>query len=357
MAANCKRCGAPKLLGLTNTWRDGCIVDAFSGGANLFIYEASYPAELMRKLEGTLGISLQHIVYLAGTNALVKALGSLYASHPRLAGFLFSAPLHRLTERMLVAVGRAIGVARVDILERKRGKRTTVRIHDPFDITNCLAIISGILQLADGVPHSYNILGENGSHLVEFIPYPGQADGEAFRRLTADDLTPVETAKHRDLPCCDKCKLPRELGGQYSFDMQRGVIRDRDGGERVVFMGTQGLNTIIRELERELGPMVSELFLEFEKENFAGKLEGPLRVKHLIGDVELRRYLSLRGLGLLTEMKLEGTRLNFVVENAFVAPIVAGRLLALCERDFERSCAYDYQVEGGTLSLTLHPGA
>ena len=356
MAASCKCCGVPRLLSLSNTWRDGCIVDTTSGAANLFIYEASYPGALMNKVEDALGIPLQHIVYLAGTNALVKVLGSLYDSHPRLSGLLFSGPMHRLTERILVAVGRAIGMCKVDITERKRGKRTRVRIHDPFDLTNCLAVISGILQLADGVPFSYEILAENGSFLVEFTPAPEQTKKEAFRRLIADELTPEETEKHKDFNCCGKCGVPQEIGKQYSFDMGKGLIMDRDGGERVVFMGTHGLNTIIRELERELGPSVNQLFVEFERENFTRKLEGPLKDKNLMGDLELREYLGLRGLGLLSEMSLEGTKIHFVVENAFIAPLVAGRLLALCEMDFGRQCYYDYSVEDHTLSLVLQPG-
>ena len=340
-------------MSLTNSWRDGCIVDTTSGAANLFIYEASYTTELMRKVEEALGIPLKHIVYRAGTNALVKVLGSLYDSHPHLAGLLFSGPLHRLTERILVAVGRAIGVCKVDITERKRGKRTRVRIHDPFDLTNCLAVISGILQLADGVPFSYEILGENGSYMVEFTPSPEETGKEVYRRLIADELAPEETEEHKDFPCCEKCGVPQEIGDQYSFDMGEGLIMDKDGGERVVFMGTHGLNTIIRELERELGPSVNDLFVEFEKENFAGKLEGPLKGKHLMGDIELREYLGLRGLGLLSEMNLEAGKLSFVVENAFIAPIVAGRLAALCEREFKMECPYDYAVEGNTLKLSM----
>ena len=353
MAASCKCCGVPRLLSLTNAWRDGCIVDTTSGAANLFIYEASYPGALMKKVEEALGIPLQHIVYLAGTNALVKVLGSLYDSHPRLAGLLFSGPIHRLTERILVAVGRAIGVCKVDITERKRGKRTRVRIYDPFDLTNCLAVISGILQLADGVPFTYEILGENGSYLVEFTPSPEQTEKEAFRRLIADELAPEETEKHKEFPCCGKCGVPQEIGEHYSFDMEKGLIVDKDGGERVVFMGTHGLNTIIRELERELGPSVNELFVEFEKENFAEKLEGPLRDKHLMGDIELREYLSLRGLGLLSEMRLDAGELSFVVENAFVAPIVAGRLAALCEREFRGEYPYEFSVDGRTMKLSI----
>jgi len=355
MAANCKCCGVPRLLSLTNSWRDGCIVDTTSGVANLFIYEASYTTELMLKVEETLGIPLQHIVYLAGTNALVKVLGSLYDSRPHMSRMLFSAPMHRLTERILVAVGRAIGVCKVDITERKRGKRTRVRIHNPFDLTNCLAVISGILQLADKVPFTYEILSDNGSYLVQFTPSPEQADKEAFQRLIADELTPEETEKHKDFPCCKKCGMPLEVSDQYSFDMGKGLIMDKDGGERVVFMGTHGLNTIIRELERELGPSINQLFVEFERENFTKKLEGPLKDKNLIGDLELREYLSLRGLGLLSEMSLEGTKIHFVVENAFIAPLVAGRLLALCERDFGRQCYYDFSVENHTLYLILQP--
>jgi hypothetical protein len=158
MADCCRECGVPKLLSMTQAWRDGCIIDTTSGSASLCVYEASYPTALIRELENQLGIPLDRIVYLAGTHAAVKVLGVLYESHPIVGKLLFSAPLHRVTERILVKFGRAIGVASVDILERRRKESTRVMIRDPFDLSNCLAIISGILQIADGCQISYEIL-------------------------------------------------------------------------------------------------------------------------------------------------------------------------------------------------------
>lgn len=369
MKGCCKVCGVPRLLSMTQAWRDGCIIDTTSGSASLCIYEASYPTALIKELEGRLGIPLDRIVYLAGTHAAVKVLGVLYESHPLVGKLLFSAPLHRMTENILVKYGRAIGVAGVDILERRRGRGARVEIRDPFDLANCLAIISGILQIADGRHISYRMLegpgggpGEGGpaagdNYIVDFFPASAaEGEEEAYQRLFAENLDPRTTAAG-GLEACVQCGAPRGIGERYSFDMARGIIAERSGGERVIFMGVHGFNTIIRELTWELGSVVSETFIAFERSRLSGRLEeghkgaglgeGPLR------EDELRDYLALRGLGHLKEMRVAGGKTSVIVENAFIAPLVAGRLLALWDREHARAGSYGFDVTDDTLHLSV----
>ncbi len=369
MADCCRECGVPKLLSMTQAWRDGCIIDTTSGSASLCIYEASYPTALIKELEERLGIPLDRIVYLAGTHAAVKVLGVLYESHPTVGKLLFSAPFHRMTERILVKYGRAIGVAKVKIMERHRKEGAKVMIQDPFDLSNCLAIISGILQIADGCQISYEILdrdapddaahgspAEKGSYLVRFFPASAEeSEEEAYQRLFAENLAPKKT-EGAVLARCRKCGAPSTFGGLYSFDIERGLISERAGGERTILMGVHGFNTIIRELTWELGQLVSETFIDFEHRRLFAVLESGSGSLHdfALREESLRTYLALRGLGYLKEMREKDEGTSFVVENAFIAPLVAGRLLAMWDKEHGRAGSYEFDVTDDTLHLLIN---
>lgn len=354
MPGACKVCGVPRLLSMTQAWREGCIVDTTSGSASLCIYEASYPTALIKELEDRLGVPLDRIVYLAGTHAAVKVLGVLYESHPHISKLLFSAPLHRTTERLLVGFGRSIGVAKVDIIERKRGKGATVRLHDPFDLSNCLAIISGILQIADGCPISYYIHEHSNPFLVEFVPASDkESEEEAYQRLFAENLAPKEVTPETSLARCKRCGTPREVGALYAFDTAKGFINQRQGGQRMIFMGVHGFNSIIRELSWELGQSVNDAFIGFERKHLAASLDKGEESESPWGEEKVRDYLAIRGLGVLSDLVEKGGSSYFTVENAFIAPLVAGRLLALWEREYGKEGSYEFSVTNSTLYFSI----
>jgi hypothetical protein len=354
MSGTCKTCGVPKLLSMTQAWREGCIVDTTSGSASLCIYEASYPTALINELEDRLGIPLERIVYLAGTHAAVKVLGVLYESHPHIGKLLFSAPFHNMTERILVGFGRAIGVADVKIIERNRRKGARVIIENPFDLSNCLAIISGILQIADGCNIAYDILEENGSYLVDFTPASSDMhEEEAYQRLFAENLAPKKADPSIKLPKCIVCGAPREVGQLCEFDTERGLIKERAGGERMIMMGVHGYNSIIRELSWELGHSVYDIFIDFEKRNLSARLTGAAEEERPWGGEELRKYFAVRGLGMLGEFQEKDGTTSITIQNAFIAPLVAGRLLALWELENGREGSYEFDVKDNALSFSI----
>jgi hypothetical protein len=293
-------------------------------------------------------------VYLAGTHAAVKVLGVLYDTHPFLSRVLFSAPLHSMTERLLIGYGRAIGVASVDILERKRGKRTLVRIDDPFDLSNCLAIISGILQIADRCHISYYIHENSNPFLVEFVPASeSESEEEAYQRLFAENLTPERIAPKASLTPCSKCGAPREVGALYDFDTANGYIHQREDGRRMIFMGVHGFNSIIRELSWEIGQSVNDAFIDFERRQMAESLGSARESESLWSEDKIRDYLAARGFGILSYLVEKDGRSFITVENAFIAPLVAGRLLALWEWEHGKEGTYDFSVSNSTLNFSI----
>jgi hypothetical protein len=191
---------------------------------------------------------------------------------------------------------------------------------------------------------------------VRFFPASAEeSEEEAFQRLFAENLTPRKTGGQR-LDRCRRCNAPRAFGERFAFDLGQGVISERTGGERTILMGVHGFNTIIRELTWELGTLVSETFITFERDRLSARLQsgdGAMGTS-LLSEEPLRVYLALRGLGYLREVQEKEGGTSFVVENAFIAPLVAGRLLALWDAEHGRAGAYEFDVTDDVLHLYIH---
>jgi hypothetical protein len=121
----------------------------------------------------------------------------------------------------------------------------------------------------------------------------------------------------------------------------------------MIFMGVHGLNSILRELGRELGGYVDGLLIDFERRNLAGKLARMGGARLPWREEALREQLALRGFGMLESMRENGGTCEAVVRNAFLAPVVAGRLLAIWEHERGRRGSMEHEVEGNVLRLRL----
>jgi len=358
----CDQCGVPKIVSKTHVWRDGCIVDKASGEANLCMYEVSFHNALVDEVEKVLGIPLDNIIYNAGKNASERVITDMFTVHRLLGRLVFSTPFSPITQRILPHFGRALGVGRNEILKHKRKKYGILRMCDPYHLEHCLAVVAGAIQVMyrnlyeGGTDIAYEVTQEEDCYMVRLTPQPRDEseEDEARLRLSPADLMPSEQ-DGLELPLCPKCKVPREIGKLYQFDMDSGIITERLNVERVILIGLYSLNSIIREMERELGYDINDLFIKMEKDNFKRKLAVTLLAEEMRDEDELREYLALRGLGMLTDMEEDGDEFSFTIANVFIPPMVAGRLLALCEYQHEMKFSHEYTVEGNTLRLTFSP--
>jgi hypothetical protein len=189
---------------------------------------------------------------------------------------------------------------------------------------------------------------------VEFVTASeAESEEEAYQRLFAESLTPKKASGGRKLERCKRCGAPREIGNLLTFDTAKGFINERQGGERTIFMGVHGFNSIIRELSWELGSSVNETFIDFERRHLAARLAGGQGMQALWGEEQLYDYLVLRGFGRLSDMVEKDGRTHFTVENAFVPPLVAGRLLAFWEREHGKEGSYQFDVTNSTLYFSI----
>jgi hypothetical protein len=337
MFAQCKACGVPKMIGKTHAWRDGCIVDKASGLANLCVYEVYNHNTFVEEMGKRMGLPLDPIIYNASVHASQGVIDDMLRPHPMLRKLVFSSPLYRLTERLICNLYKAIGAGGIDLCEHSKRRRAKAIISIPFNLTQCLAITAGALQAIDGVPYLHDIVKEGEPTEVDFIPSSGEyGDEEAYERLSTAELTPSTSLPSPAFTPCPKCGVPQKIGEMFSFDLQRGVVKERKGGGRVILGGVASFNALFREFERELGDSIDDITIVIEKESTKKNLADSGDVGKSWDKAELRDYLALYGTGILEEMEQDGDKVTFSVANVYVSPLIAGRLVGLWETGIKK---------------------
>jgi len=358
MFAQCRACGVPKMIGKTHAWRDGCIVDKASGVANLCVYEVYNHNTFVKEMGDNMGLPLDPIIYNASVHASQNVIDDMLKPHPILKKLAFSLPLYRLTERIICNLYKAIGAGGVDLREHSKRRRAKAIISVPFNLTQCLAITAGALQAVDGIPYSYEIVREGEPTEVDFIPSSGEAgDEEAYERLSTTELTPNQSLPGPAFTPCPKCGVPQAIGEMFSFDLRRGVVKERKGRGRVILGGVASFNALFREFERELGDPIDDITIAIEKESTKKNLADTDDIGKSWDMLELREHLALYGTGILQEMEQDGDKVTFSVANVYVPPLVAGRLVGIWENWHQREAAYDFSVDDNTVTLTVRPKA
>ncbi|MGQ9704626.1 MAG: hypothetical protein ACUVS1_08625 [Actinomycetota bacterium] len=355
MGDTCPTCGVPTIITRTHRWNRGCIVNRAGAGASFSLYEASFHNGVFQELEKQLGPTINRMVYIAGRVAAAEIARNLFTTRPLLQKLLYRSPLYRWTQHSLIRFTRAIGMGRIEFLGHRKGKQGAVRVTDPFHLAHRTAVILGGLDVMYGFPVSFTARVEGESYVGVLVPGGKDALGseDAYIRLTPEPLIPEPDDGWVRFRSCARCGAPLELAENFSFDLQRGVIVERETGDRHIFYGHQSLHAILREFEVELGPEVGDLFVGAEKEGFATKLSACPGYGPSWKLEDLRSYLALRGMGLLSRLEEKEGGASLEVRNAFVPTMVVGRLAALWERHAGEPATLEYEMRGNTLQLEL----
>ncbi|NPV60414.1 MAG: hypothetical protein HPY75_12260 [Actinobacteria bacterium] len=361
MNESCNACGVPKALTKSHAWEEGCIVDRASGNANLFLYEAASMNSLIDEVGSLLGISVDDLVFKAAANAAEGVVGDAINAHPALFRLLKRWPLHRLAYEASAKLARAVGAGNITLLGQKGGqgkRRVRVRIENPFNVFLVSAMVVGAMRAIYNLPVLYDLGEEDGAYSMEARQAQGAVEEEAYERLAPSRLVP-DKLEGEILPTCGRCGAPSALGDSFAWKLEDGLLVEKAGGERMVFPGLYLLHSLIREFDLELGGTTAEVFLEAERRLYKRKLaraqKGQDSMSDPLQESELRSHLALRGLGYLESLRREGGTTEIVVKNAFIAPLLAGRLVAMWEYDSGLDSTFDYSIDGGTLALSIKP--
>lgn len=358
MATLCPKCGVPKSLSRFHSWRDGCITDSAGKSANLFAYEVSSANAFIEEVGLLLDIPIDGLVFGSANYDSEELVRRLLDSRPLLFKLAARPILSHPVYHFISNFGKACGIGNVELLEIKGSPGNMdfrLRITNPFNFSFVSAVVVGAAKAIYGFPVTHEESEDGSGSVMRVRQIAGEGHEEARHRSASVPSTPRELCMEEVLPPCKRCGAPLKAGSEFSWDFQRGMVTETSSNERVFFPGLFLISSLIEEFEKLLGGPITDTFIKVERKLFGRKLARTLMGSQLWDEDELREYLALRGLGMLREMEMEGERARVAVDNSFMTPILAGRLITLWEHRFNREASYEVAVENNLALINIFP--
>ena len=150
---------------------------------------------------------------------------------------------------------------------------------------------------------------------------------------------------------CPLCGVPLEVARRI-YDLNKGTYTDPDTGLRMALFGPKALDSILEDLETELGEAVPRAVIEAQRRY----IRSTRSLEQWIRDAStLRSMMSLRGLGYLKEFGGDRTHLTLKIENSCLHLMMLGTIQALVElayRAESSTCEWDL-LKDGDLIVTV----
>jgi hypothetical protein len=342
----CKACGFPYWLAKSLVWNDnGTITSKNRADFRTLIIEADYLSEIFRKIEETLGVSIQHIVFEAQRNAAKDVIdGNL----DRVRWAIRYVPGVRkliITYFNRMASWTGQGYAETISYARKGSGKAIIR--NPFNRELMAAVVVGALESLGETPYEYHWEKSGNDDVI--VVEPTAEHPEISQRLKY--TIPPSKPGHRHYQTCPVCGVPLLLK-DLEWKENDGLMIDGRNGVRMVILEIYTTSVVMRELANELGedifPVIVEAQREFSLSHIKKEfLAGGETSGDLDGDAlysEVLDSIALRGQGNPVNSEIKDGRLTVTVENPFDEHILAGHLSALYEL-----------AEGKTPKVTWEP--
>ena len=347
----CPECGVPKRLVKENRWlSDGTIVQSKNPDHRMIFIECENINATYSNVEEIIGVSIEHIIIEAKRRAtfdfIDHMLPGVVKSIVRLAGV-------RLVVRNVSSLGSVMGIGRIELKDLRRvhgkGDYATFEITRPYSIPLFCGDLAGTFEAIDrrevGVTYRevsqdvYEVTGHITRHPLEL----------------KERLQPrAYTHKPGDIKMdrCPRCGGPSILS-QYDWDMDRGVVTSRSSGHRMVMLGPAAMESIVDELERELGDTIPQAVVEAQR-RFAKT--GFYSLEEASSAEGFNIHLAKRGMGNLREMEWDEDRLRLRIENPCLHLLLVGLIQGLFELASGQEADAEWELAGdGDLKVEVKP--
>jgi len=346
----CKECGVSLIVSEGHTWHDnGVMTQADDPDHRMTFYEANDINGVFAGLENMIGLSIDRII-----------IESKSREAKQYAQKTFSPLADEVKRRLdveavanyLAEHARAFGFGDVRPLNlRHQGDDDdylTMSVKNPHSLLILCAELLGIWEVIDGREYyatydkvgedEYNITNRVGPHPVElrerlqFHSYPFKPGDIVFER-------------------CWTCNVPLGVA-EYQWNVDAGTITQPETGRRMAIIGPSGIESIMSDLEAELGKAVPAGVIEAQR----------LHIKQAMKEdnwkgapTDYRQALAFRGLGNLTHFGGRREHLEVVIENACMPLMTVGFVQGFYELalGYEES-SYEYEfTDDGVLNVDI----
>lgn len=357
----CRECGFPRLMSIALRWNDnGTITQLLRKDFRVVILHSGFLDNIFSNIEAKLGISIDHIAFEAQRNASKAVFEAFYDKLPGVRSLTRFGFIKRMGVEGFNKVAVMTGQCRSDTLEYLPGQKGVARISNPFNFGLMAANVVGAFETLEGIPFKHTWEEERpDSYVITVVPTGEKPEIAARMELEYKQMVSGRLVHAR----CSRCKVPRAISSQLKWMENEGIILDTRTGSRVVMLDGYMVDTVFREMARELGEEIDELLVDAQREWTVDHIDqlglvagnGPASPEAL--EKTYRDYLesmALYGLGNPVEFVVEDSVVRVTVENPYEEHIIAGNLQGLREALEKTESAVEWkQTRPATYEYTV----
>jgi hypothetical protein len=322
----CEECGVPLAISREHTWHDnGVFAQNRNPDHRLVFYESDNMAALFPGIGHIIGLNIDQIVLESERRETRQYVeGQVSPFQRRLARRVGT----KAVISNLSTMGRAFGFGDVGpVGHRRKGKDddfVTISVRNPHSLLSFCGETLGAWEAIDGrdntIEHEkvgdrqYHVTCRPGSHPIEL---------QERLKLRTYNSKPGNVGFKR----CETCGVPLDVS-QYQWNLEEGTITHPDTGMRMCVLGVIAVDTLMEDLEAELGEAVPEAVIEAQRRLIKAAMKGVELRSH---PAAFRRMLACRGLGNLTSLETSGGTQLMTIQSSCLALPVVGIIQALYE--------------------------
>ncbi len=337
----CPECGIPEPVSQGQAWlNNGDIVQKVNPEARVGFIECENLDPLFANIGEIIGMPIGGMVVNITARGTEKYMSRLI---PKSVKDLVVAKQMDPTVFIepIVTYCHVIGYGKYQFLgsryERDADDYIIIRIESPFSVPEAAGALAGVTSAVVGGEHAvtYKMVSPG---LYEF-----RTSWTEYPEIMAEKLKTTPYG-HRDgdmeLDRCATCGLPKALQ-RFGWNLDRGLIVDRDTGRRMAILGPELLDSLFAALEDELGETIPETVIEAQRRFVK---TGFYSVDELKNTEDFRTQLALRGMGNLREMEMNPRGMCVRVHNAAGYLIIVGMMQGLFELAFDVDSGVEWEM-------------
>ncbi|MBU4173498.1 MAG: hypothetical protein KJ907_07235 [Actinobacteria bacterium] len=325
----CHRCKVPRILVAEHTWGpNGTIVLSRDPTHRMVIIDNVALTNILDSISSRIGIPLDEIIVEAKRKSGRHFMDALLSGVKGvIARNLISARVYQQMSKQV----SMLGLGHAEVVSYKRHRFLEGIAADVYSAPALAGDICGAFESVERCRAVARFEHRENGHVRIQISRTDRQRSEYEDRFVYRPQPALPGDNIFEL--CPVCKAPLELGRQYAFDMDRGLIHEVKTGHRAVLTGVMTLNNLFGELEKELGEEIPHSIMTIEKERVKEVITGKEKALDFseAGYQRFMKTLRLRGMGNGRNVTMTGGHVEVRVDNPYYEPLVAGFLAGFYE--------------------------